>query len=125
MKLPELKYDRAGIVPVAVQDADTGQLLMLAYMNDEALRKTLKSGFATYWSRSRQELWTKGETSGHRQKVVEIRADCDGDALLLRVRQEGGACHEGYRTCFFRRLENGELKVVEEKVFSPEEVYGD
>jgi len=125
MKLPELKYDRAGIVPVAVQDADTGQLLMLAYMNQEALRATLKSGFATYWSRSRQELWTKGETSGHRQKVVEIRADCDGDALLLRVRQEGGACHEGYRTCFFRRLENGELKVVEEKVFSPEEVYGE
>jgi phosphoribosyl-AMP cyclohydrolase len=125
MKLPELKYDRAGLVPVAVQDADTGELLMLAYMNDEALRETLKSGLATYWSRSRQKLWTKGETSGHRQKVVEIRADCDGDALLLRVRQEGGACHEGYRSCFFRRLENGELKVVEERVFSPEQVYGE
>jgi phosphoribosyl-AMP cyclohydrolase len=125
MKLPELKYDRAGLVPVAVQDADTGELLMLAYMNDEALRETLKSGLATYWSRSRQKLWTKGETSGHRQKVVEIRADCDGDALLLRVRQEGGACHEGYRSCFFRRLEDGELKVVEERVFSPEQVYGE
>jgi phosphoribosyl-AMP cyclohydrolase len=125
MKLPELKYDRAGVVPVAVQDADTGQLLMLAYMNEEALRATLRNGFATYWSRSRQKLWTKGETSGHKQKVVEIRADCDGDALLLRVVQEGGACHEGYRTCFFRRLENGELKVVEEQVFSPEQVYGD
>lgn len=108
-----LKVDFAkgnGLVPVIVQDAENKDVLMLAYMNEEALQKTLKTGLATYWSRSRSELWTKGETSGHYQKVRSIAIDCDEDTLLLEVEQTGAACHTGHRSCFYRSLmedENG------------------
>ena len=99
-----LKRDPAGLVPAVVQQHDTGEVLMLAWMDDEALRRTLTTGRATYWSRSRGEYWVKGETSGNRQWVREVRLDCDGDALLVLVDQEGAACHTGERSCFFRAL---------------------
>ncbi|HEX2360485.1 MAG TPA: phosphoribosyl-AMP cyclohydrolase [Jiangellaceae bacterium] len=95
-----LKRDLDGLVATVVQQHDTGEVLMLGWMNDEALHRTLTTGRATYWSRSRQQLWVKGETSGHRQWVREVRLDCDGDAVLLKVAQEGPACHTGTRTCF-------------------------
>lgn len=95
-----------GLVPAIVQDAISGEVLMLGYMNEESLRKTLETGLATYWSRSRNELWTKGETSGHYQHVQEIRIDCDEDTLLVKVIQDGAACHTGNRSCFYRLLED-------------------
>ncbi len=95
-----LSRNDAGLVPAIVQQHDTGEVLMLAWMDDEALHRSLSTGRATYWSRSRQEYWVKGETSGHRQHVQEIRVDCDGDTLLVKVDQEGPACHTGTRTCF-------------------------
>ncbi len=104
-----------GLVPVVVQDWKTGQVLMLAYMNAESLQKTLDTGLATYWSRSRQELWTKGETSGHYQHVKEILIDCDEDTLLLKVQQDGAACHTGHYSCFYRTLDGKETeKVIKE-----------
>ncbi|MCW7075148.1 MAG: phosphoribosyl-AMP cyclohydrolase [Candidatus Methanospirare jalkutatii] len=103
------------------QDYKTGEVLMLAHMNKEALRLTLQTGKAHYWSRSRRKIWRKGETSGNEQIVKDILIDCDGDAILLKVEQKGGACHTGYRSCFYRRL-NGEI--VSEKVFDPAEKYG-
>ena len=118
-----VKFDANGLVTAIAQDADNGQVLMLAYMNAESLRMTLETGIMTYWSRSRKKLWLKGESSGHTQKVVEARIDCDGDALLFRVRQEGGACHTGYRSCFYRKLDGTELVEDGEKVFDPETVY--
>ena len=98
-----------GLVPVIVQDVTTKEVLMLAYMNEESLQKTITSGFATYWSRSRQELWLKGETSGHYQHVKDIRVDCDNDTLLLLVEQTGAACHTGHSSCFYRNVEGEEL----------------
>ena len=98
-----------GLVPVIVQDVTTKEVLMLAYMNEESLQKTITSGFATYWSRSRQELWLKGETSGHCQHVKDIRVDCDNDTLLLLVEQTGAACHTGHYSCFYRNGEGEEL----------------
>ncbi|WP_457113107.1 phosphoribosyl-AMP cyclohydrolase [Marmoricola sp. URHA0025 HA25] len=95
-----LKRDGHGLVPAVVQQHDTGEVLMLGWMDDEALHRTLTTGRGTFWSRSRQEYWVKGETSGHRQHVVEVRLDCDGDTLLVKVDQEGPACHTGARTCF-------------------------
>ncbi|MFL6106263.1 MAG: phosphoribosyl-AMP cyclohydrolase [Marmoricola sp.] len=95
-----LKRNDAGLVPAVVQQHDTGEVLMLGWMDDEALRRTLTTGRGTYWSRSRNEYWVKGETSGHRQHVVEVRLDCDGDTLLVKVDQQGPACHTGDRTCF-------------------------
>ena len=95
-----LKRDQQGLVPAIVQQHDTGEVLMLGWMDDEALHRTLTTGRGTFWSRSRQEYWVKGETSGHRQHVVEVRLDCDGDTLLVKVDQEGPACHTGARTCF-------------------------
>ena len=95
-----LKRDAEGLVPAIVQQYDTGEVLMLGYMNDEALARTLATGRSTFWSRSRQEFWVKGETSGHKQWVKEVRIDCDGDTLLVKVDQEGAACHTGDRTCF-------------------------
>ena len=95
-----LKRNSQGLVPAVVQQHDTGEVLMLGWMDDEALHRTLTTGRSTFWSRSRQEYWVKGETSGHRQHVVEVRLDCDGDTLLVKVDQEGPACHTGARTCF-------------------------
>ncbi len=97
-----VKYDAAGLVTVVAQDVQNGEVLMVAYMNAEALRRTMETGRATYWSRSRQEFWVKGASSGHVQHVRELRVDCDGDCLLMKVEQTGAACHEGYRSCFFR-----------------------
>lgn len=96
------KFDADGLVAAIAQDADTGEVLMLAWMNAEALEQTLATGRAVYWSRSRKELWRKGDTSGHEQHVVEVRVDCDQDAVLLKVRQTGAACHTGRRACFYR-----------------------
>ena len=114
-----------GLIPAIAQDAATGDVLMLAYINEEAWEETLRSGFATYWSRSRSKLWKKGEESGNRQVVKEILVDCDEDTVIFKVEQIGGAaCHEGYRSCFFRKLdENGELQVIGERVFDPAKVY--
>jgi phosphoribosyl-AMP cyclohydrolase len=102
----EIKFDATGLIPAIVQDADTGEVLMLAYVNEESLRLTLERGETYFWSRRRGELWHKGATSGNVQRVVEIRVDCDADTLLVRVRPAGPACHTGERTCFYRVLEN-------------------
>ena len=120
--LPKFDAPDALITAVA-QDAATGEVLMVAHMNQAAWDQTLATGQAVYYSRSRGRLWKKGEQSGHVQQVREIRVDCDGDAILLRVDQTGAACHEGYRSCFFRRYEDGEWKVVGNRVFEPESVY--
>ncbi len=112
-----------GLLPAIVQDHKTGDVLMLAYMNEEAWEMTLKTRTAHYWSRSRQSLWKKGETSGHTQKVREIYIDCDADTILLKIEQIGAACHTGYRSCFYRKVKNNSLKVVGERIFEPEQVY--
>ncbi len=100
----QLRFDERGLIPAIVQDADSGNVLMLAYMNQDALQATLQSGQTHFWSRSRQELWHKGATSGNVQEVVELRVDCDADTLLVRVRPAGPACHTGHETCFYREL---------------------
>jgi phosphoribosyl-AMP cyclohydrolase len=107
-----LRYNEAGLVPVIAQEAATGEVLMLAWMNAEAVARTLETGRVTYWSRSRQAFWVKGETSGHIQKLVELRIDCDRDALLALVEQEGPACHTNRRSCFYTALRNGEEVVI-------------
>ncbi|MCK5162221.1 MAG: phosphoribosyl-AMP cyclohydrolase [Desulfobacula sp.] len=113
-----------GLIPAIAQDYKTGEVLMLAYMNEQAFNETLKTGKATYYSRSRNALWKKGETSGHVQNVKEIRVDCDNDTLLLKVDQVGNAaCHKGYKSCFFSKVEDNDLKIVESKIFDPNEVY--
>ena len=103
-----LKFDAAGLIPAIAQDAESGEVLMLAWMDAEAVRRTLASGAVTYWSRSRQEYWVKGATSGNRQELVEMRLDCDRDCLLVLVRQRGPACHTGRRTCFYTAVRGGE-----------------
>ena len=113
-----------GLIPAIVQDFETGEVLMLAFMNEEAWQETLKTGRATYWSRSRQELWVKGQSSGNVQHVREIRVDCDDDTVLLKVEQVGNAaCHTGHRSCFFKKVEGDSVQVVGERVFDPKEVY--
>jgi phosphoribosyl-AMP cyclohydrolase len=120
----DLDFDKlGGLIPVVVQDYTSGEVLMMAFMNRQAWEETLKTRRATYWSRSRNELWVKGETSGNLQEVKEIYVDCDADTVLLKVIQTGGACHTGHRSCFYRRLEGEELKEVEGRVFDPDEVY--
>jgi phosphoribosyl-AMP cyclohydrolase len=121
----DLNFDKlGGLVPVVVQDYSSEEVLMLAFMNRQAWEATLKTRRATYWSRSRNELWVKGETSGNYQEVKEILVDCDEDTILLKVLQKGGAaCHTGYRSCFYRKLEGKELNIVGERIFNPEEVY--
>ena len=115
-----------GLIPAIVQEWKTGEVLMVAYMNAASWAKTQETGKACFWSRSRQKLWLKGETSGHVQIVKEAYLDCDRDALLLKVEQVGGAaCHTGFRSCFFRRIEGDGLRTVGEKVFDPKEVYGE
>ena len=114
-----------GLIPVVIQDASTNQVLMLGYMNRKSWEETLKTGKATFWSRSRKKLWLKGETSGHFQEVREIWLDCDGDTLLIKVDQIGGAaCHTGFQSCFHHRHEEGEWKVSGKRIFDPKEVYG-
>jgi phosphoribosyl-AMP cyclohydrolase len=113
-----------GLIPAIAQDADTGTVLMLAWMNQEAFEETLRTGRACYFSRSRNKLWRKGEESGHVQEVRGVYVDCDRDTILLKVHQVGGAaCHEGYESCFFRQVDGPDLKVVAEKVFDPKQVY--
>jgi len=117
---PALAFDEQTLLPAVAQDAETGDVLMLAYVTREAFERTRETGLAHYYSRSREELWQKGGTSGHVQHVEEIRTDCDGDALLYVVDQEGGACHTGYETCFHRTVDG---EVVGERVFDPDDVY--
>jgi phosphoribosyl-AMP cyclohydrolase len=122
--LDEVPWDEAGLIAVVTQDATTGRVLTLAWMNREALEKTVGGGEAVYWSRSRKRLWRKGEASGHVQKVLELRLDCDADALLLKVEQVGGiACHTGRESCFFRKLEKGEWVSVDPVLKDPALIY--
>ena len=122
----ELTYDSAGLIPAVIQDRETGDVLMVAYMNAESLAKTLETGKTWFWSRSRQKFWMKGESSGHTQTVKDVAFDCDGDTLLIRVEQIGAACHEGYQSCFFRSIEKAgaSFKVTEPQLERPEQIYG-
>ena len=123
--LDEVPWNEQGLIPVVAQDASSGRVLTLAWMNREALAQTAKGGEAVYWSRSRKKLWRKGEESGHKQRIREIRLDCDSDAILLRVDQAGGiACHTGRESCFFRKLENGSWVATDPVLKDPELIYG-
>ena len=114
-----------GLIPAIAQDAETGEVLMLAYINEDSWKETLKSGCATYWSRSRSELWKKGETSGNVQKIKEILVDCDNDAVIFKIEQIGdAACHTGYRSCFYTKVTEDGTEIVSERIFNPEDVYG-
>lgn len=123
--MKDLDFDKMnGLIPAIAQDYETGEVLMLAFMNKQAWEETLKTGRATYYSRSRNTLWVKGLTSGNIQHVKEIRIDCDDDTVLLKVEQEGGAaCHKGYASCFHQKVENNAIKIIGEPVFDPKEVY--
>lgn len=126
MSIDDIKFDEKGLVPAICQDAETGDILMFAWMNRESLEKTIETGVMTYWSRSRMKLWVKGESSGNTQTVREMRVDCDGDCLLFKVTANGSgaACHEGYRSCFFRKMDDSHrFAVTGERVFNPEDVY--
>lgn len=124
MKLPVIDFDKMqGFVPVIAQDAETGQILMLAYADKKAVELTLKTGKAHYYSRSRQKIWEKGATSGHIQEIVEIRVDCDNDAIIYKVKQKGGACHTGYYSCFYRVMDKNGLHIDGVQVFDPEDIY--
>ena len=133
LDLGSLRFNADGLIPAIIQQAvsqdatsPTGRVLMMAWMNREALATTLATGWMHYWSRSRQKLWLKGETSGHRQEVVSWYRDCDGDTLLFHVRQEGGACHTGHQSCFFQRLERDgtPAPITEARLFDPDVIYG-
>lgn len=120
----ELKFNEQGLIPAVIQDYKTNEVLMIAYMNKESFKKTLKDKKACFYSRSRQKLWLKGETSGNIQQVKAIFIDCDQDCILIKVRQIGdAACHTGFRSCFYRELKNGKLKIIGKKIFDPEKVY--
>ncbi len=132
MNYPELNFrlniNGENLIIAVAQDYDTKEVLMVAYMNREALEKTFKTGNAHYWSTSRNKLWLKGESSGHLQQVQEILTDCDQDAVVLKIKQEGAACHKGYYSCFYRELNSEDgfnLKIIKDKVFQPENVYGE
>ena len=120
MSLGNLNFDEDGLIPAIIQDAETDEVLMMAYMNEKSLKNTIRTGRTCFWSRSRQELWWKGETSGNIQEVEEIKYDCDGDTLLVKVDQTGGACHTGHKSCFYRGIKRSEEP---EKVFDPDEAY--
>ena len=119
-----VQFDREGLVAAIAQQHDSGEVLMLAWMNREALSETLATGEVCYWSRSRQRLWRKGETSGQRQRLVELRVDCDGDSLLLLVDQTGVACHTGRRSCFFTAIREGKASVTAPVIVDPNKLYG-
>ena len=121
---PDFSKDPSGLIPAIAQDWQTGEVLMLAYINEDSWKATLESGKATYWSRSRQELWCKGDTSGNVQYIKDILIDCDMDTIIFKIEQIGdAACHEGYRSCFFRSVYGDDCKIVSKKVFNPEDVY--
>ena len=121
--IKQLKFNKDGLIPAVAQDVDSGEVVMVAYMNEESLIKTLKEKKACYYSRSRQKLWTKGEQSGNIQEVKQMMIDCDADTILLKIKQHGGACHEGYFSCFFRKVnDNGEIEIVREKIFDEKKV---
>lgn len=122
--LTAIRFGPDGLVPAVAQQATTGEVLMLAWMNADALRETLATGRVTYFSRSRKTLWRKGETSGQIQRLVEVRLDCDGDALLVLVDQTGAACHTGRRSCFYRALRDGVLAAITAPIAEPEALYG-
>jgi phosphoribosyl-AMP cyclohydrolase len=124
--LAQLKFDANGLIPAIIQERGTGRVLMMAWMNRASLEKTLETGKTHFWSRSRQSFWMKGETSGHTQTVRDVAFDCDGDTLLIQVDQIGAACHEGYRSCFYRSMRpKGEgFRVTEDRLADPEQIYG-
>ncbi len=124
--LENLKFDANGLIPAIVQEKATGRVLMMAWMNRASLEKTVATGKTHFWSRSRQKFWMKGETSGHTQAVREISFDCDGDTLLIQVEQIGAACHEGYKSCFYRAVDVGgnNIKITEPRLETPEQMYG-
>ncbi|MGC9017901.1 MAG: phosphoribosyl-AMP cyclohydrolase [Caldimicrobium sp.] len=123
----ELNFEKlGGLIPVIIQDFESGKVLMLGFMNEEALKKTLETGKVCFYSRTRNKLWIKGETSGHFLEVREILVDCDRDTLLIKVKPYGPVCHEGYESCFYRKLNSyGDLEIIEKRKFQPEEVYGE
>jgi phosphoribosyl-ATP pyrophosphohydrolase/phosphoribosyl-AMP cyclohydrolase len=122
--IANLKYDAAGLIPAVCVDVDTRQVVMVAYMNADSLRDTVKTGKTHFWSRSRKKYWMKGESSGHTQDVQAVYTDCDKDTLVIEVKQHGAACHEGYFSCFYRKLnESGDWDIVAEKLFNPDDVY--
>ena len=120
----DLKYNTDGLIPVVAQQHDSGEVLMLAWMNAEAVAETLRTGRACYYSRGRRALWRKGESSGQTQRVIELRVDCDADTILLLVDQKGVACHTGHRSCFFRAVRNGVLETISGVVVDPADLYG-
>ncbi len=122
----KLKFDDKGLIPAIIQDQKTGRVLMMAWMNRPSLEKTIATGKTHFWSRSRQKFWMKGETSGHTQSVKDIAFDCDGDTLLIQVEQIGAACHEGYRSCFFRSIQEGgaNFKITEPQLLPPDQDHG-
>lgn len=124
MFIDNVKFDDKGLVPAIAQDSETGEVLMLAYMNREALEKSVETGLAHYFSRSRQKLWMKGESSGHRQHIKAFHLDCDSDTLLIKVVQDIAACHTGHYSCFFRKVDGDSFALVSEKIFDEEKVYG-
>ena len=121
----EFRFDEFGLIPAVAQQHDTGEVLMLAWMNQDSIAETLATGRVCYWSRSRRALWRKGETSGQTQRLVEMRLDCDGDSLLLLVDQHGVACHTGRRSCFYRAARGGEWREIAEPLVSPAALYGE
>jgi len=121
--ISKLKFDKDGLIPAITQDHKTNEVLMVAYMNKEAVKKTSRTKKCHYYSRSRKKMWLKGESSNHIQKVKAIFVDCDMDCLLIKIEQKGGACHVGYKSCFYRKIEAGSLKTKGKKVFDPKKVY--
>lgn len=122
--IDELKFDSNGLIPAITQDFETGEVLMVAYMNKDSLKETFEKKLCSYWSRSRQKFWVKGESSGHTQEVKEIFVDCDKDTILIKIKQNGGACHTGYRSCFSWKIEDdGSISEEGDKVFNPDSVY--
>jgi phosphoribosyl-AMP cyclohydrolase len=124
IKILDFSKIKDGLIPVIAQDYETDEILMLAFANEEAVRKSLSTGYAHYYSRSRQTLWKKGETSGHLQEIKNVIIDCDNDSILYKVHQIGAACHKGYYSCFYNEYIDGEMKFIGKKIFNPEEVYG-
>ena len=123
--LDGLKFDAHGLMPAVVVDAETNEVLMVAYMNKDSLADTVKTGKTHFWSRSRQQYWMKGESSGNTQEVQDIYIDCDVDTIVVKVKPNGAACHKGYRSCFYRKLNDaGEFEVIDTPMFNPEDVYG-